>query len=128
VGILFFLVKPVLYLIAFIVGAKLFARQGAPSQWPRWLVVGLATIGRLAAGVPVGIAAMSLVANDGSAISVRFAAVIFVFGFLLWLGVAKLAFRRTPLSSLALFAAVAEAISGTIDLWAWHDAQSIRFC
>ena len=118
--------KPFLYVALCIAGAKLFASYGPHHKAPTWLVVALATIGRMAAGVPGGILATGSLGHDESLVA--FTVVIFALGFALWLGTAKLAFPKTPPARLAAFAAVAEILIATIDVLAWKEARSISFC
>jgi hypothetical protein len=123
-AIVLFLGKPLLYALAFVVGLRLFAASGPHHAARPWLIVLLATLGRLILGVPGGLAAMTVA--DGS--FAVLAALLVGLGFGLWLLVARVTFRRAPLGGLVAFAAACELVSGTIDLLAWNAVQSIRIC
>jgi hypothetical protein len=124
-GLLVFLVKPLFYLFAFGFAAYRFKALRRPTRLPTPLVVIFATLARLALGVPVGFLAM-WTSNDGPL--VFFAATIVPIGFVLWYAVAHVAFGSALGHRLVIFALLAEAVSGTIDVWAWHDVRSISFC
>lgn len=129
-GLLLFLVKPALYVAAFWIALAVFRHFGPLGGFggrplAGWLLVGLASVGRLVIGIPVGTAAVFLAGNDSRLL--MFALIVPV-GFVLWLVTARLAFPRAPLGSLAVFALGAEVVSGGIDYWAWDDVSGISFC
>jgi len=125
--LLLWLIKPLLYAVTFVLGARFFAASGTSPLSGRSLrlVVGLATVARLLLGVPGGLLAGGVLALGSRG---GFAVLIYGLGFASWLLTAKVAFRPIPLARLAVFAAIAEAVSGTIDVLAWHDLGPINFC
>jgi RsiW-degrading membrane proteinase PrsW (M82 family) len=120
--------KPLWYALAFVLAAHAFAEHGPHWRWPQWLVVILATAGRLAAGFLSLLLASALVQLDHPAHVVPGVALIALFGFLLWWGVARVAFRRTPMEKLLLFALLAELASGTVDALLIHQVAHINIC
>jgi hypothetical protein len=118
VGALLFFLKPILYLVAFIVGAKLFAKWGPHSKWPVWLVIPIAALGRWLMGVFNLIVAFAL-AGSNTQFNPLSATTLFVIGYMLWLGVAGPTFRRAPFRWVALFAVLCDVMSTGIDIWAW---------
>ena len=113
--------KPLLYVMAFAVGARVFARWGPHYAWPAWLLVVLAALGRLAVGVPGGLLAVAADSDSHAASS----AILLVLGFALWLFAARVVFRKAPVSRLLLFACAAEAASGALDLLALAEVRTI---
>jgi hypothetical protein len=125
-AILMWCAKPLLYLALVAACARLVASYGPHRKAPAWQVIGLATLGRLAAGMPGGLLAVAVAGEEANLAA--FAAIVFVLGFALWLGTAKLAFPKAPLARLAAFAAVAEMLTATIDVLAFREVRSINFC
>jgi hypothetical protein len=125
--ILAFLAKPLLYVAAFAVAAAALPAPGAPPRPRVWLRVLLAACGRLLVGVAIGIVAV-LAAGGAAGSATRLLAFVLPLGFLAWLGVARLAFPGGSLGRALAFAAVAEAMSGTIDAFAFDGASQINFC
>jgi hypothetical protein len=130
VGLLAYLLKPFVYVAAFWIAMAVFRKHGAHAGFggkpmAGWSLVVLATVARLALGVPVGMFAVFLI---GDASRLGMFAIIVPLGFLLWLCCARVAFPRAPLGGVAAFALAAEVVSGGIDYWAWDDLSSISFC
>jgi hypothetical protein len=122
VGLLF-LLKPVFYVVAFTLAHVRFKAHGPHTKLAGWLAVLLATLMRIALGV-AGFFALMALSNSGAAYWVG----IFVLGFLWWLLVAKVFFRRAPNTRLIAFAVVAELMSATIDYLTIVDLQDFRLC
>jgi len=119
-----FLTKPLWYLILFALAARYFTDYGPHWRLPTWMIVVLATLVRYGAGFGPGMLAMG--ANHIS--PVLFGVILFGCGFALWLGVARVAFRRAPLAELVGFAVLGEVVSAGIDLLAWREISNIRIC
>jgi hypothetical protein len=127
VGILLFLAKPLFYLASLAVASVIFKSHGPHWKMPPWLVVVLATIARLlVGGVSAAIVVSITISVDEPGF--LFIPMLAAFGFVFWLATARIAFRRAPLGKLVAFAAIAEAMSATIDALALHDFSGIRFC
>jgi hypothetical protein len=125
------LLKPLWYLLLFTVAAVAFRRWGPHWRGPAALVVVLATVLRLVAGVPSLLLANAIavgLGHDMSDAPTLPIALIVLFGFFLWLGVAKVAFRRTPLWLLVVFALLAELASGGVDAALIHDLSHFNIC
>jgi hypothetical protein len=122
VGLLF-LLKPAFYLVAITLAHVRFKAYGPHSKLASWLAVLLATLMRVALGV-AGFFALLALSSNGAA----YWAGIFVLGFLWWLLVAKVFFRRAPNAHLFAFALIAELMSATIDYLTIVDLQDFRFC
>jgi hypothetical protein len=123
-GIFLWFLKPLLYLAAFALGAKWFARSGPHHPQSVGVVVLVATVARVVAGgVGGGIAAVASGGNKGV-----FYAVLLVCGLASWFAVAALAFKKSPKGAIFLFALCTEAVSITIDALAATEAGHFNFC
>jgi hypothetical protein len=122
--VILFLTKPIWYAIAFGLAARYWGSYGSHWRLPTWAVVVMAALLRYAVGFGPGMLAMG--AHHRS--PVLFYLILVGCGFALWLLVARVAFRRAPLTELAEFAALAELVSAGIDLLAWREISNINMC
>jgi hypothetical protein len=131
--ILFFVAKPLLYALVFMVGARWFFRAYGPHwRWPEWATVALATLGRYGAGFAALFAvdwcSRRLGHVSGPLDSQHYLGMVLACGLVLWWAAARLAFRRAPAVRLWMFALLAELMSGAIDYYAWREVQHINMC
>jgi len=124
-GIFLLLLKPLLYLVVLALAARVFARSGPHWGVSSWVTVPLATMARLTLGTVNILLAILLNQQGGSGptLTPGFVAAIVVFGFVLWLVVARVTFRRAPLAGLLVFCALVETMSAAIDVWAAYDGD-----
>jgi hypothetical protein len=115
--------KPVLYLIAFWLAHRRFKTYGPHSKLAGWLAVLLASLVRITLGV-AGFFAI----NEFASTEVGLFGGLLVLGFLWWLLVAKVFFRRTPPAQLVVFAVIGEILSVAIDYAATVEMRDFKFC
>ncbi len=118
-GLLLFLAKPLLCLVAFAGFARYVEPEGPHWNAPAWLLIALARVGRLAAGMLGRYFAVP--AYSVSPVSSTTLIVLFGFGW--WLASARVAFQHAPFSKALRFAVLAELVSGTIDVVAPRAAR-----
>ena len=126
-GILLWLLKPVMYAVVLAIGTGAFAKSGPHYAKPAWLVVAAATaarvlLGMLGAVVAYGIAGASR-ENDNLLYVLLFAC-----GFVSWFVTAKVAFRKGSMPGVLAFAIAAELFSMLVNWLAIRSLNSINFC
>ncbi len=126
-GVLVFLAKPLIYLLAFVAATKLWKAHAPHTRLGPVATVVLATLTRLLAG-GVGGGVAGLLGGDAFAGSWSFRGILVSLGFVMWLGTTVLFFRKAPRRQVFGFAVVAETVSAAIDLWAIASLGSLRFC
>ncbi len=122
-GLLLWLVKPLFYVALLWIFAARFRKQFPGKIAAPPLVGILGAIARTGIGAVMAYGLVLLA--DKPAI---FYPVFFLAGFVAWIVVTAIAYRGVPFGRVLVVAVIGEAISGSIDYWAWHDAQNIRFC
>jgi hypothetical protein len=133
-SLLFWILKPVWYAIALTLASRRLQQHGPHWRLPDRVVIGLATVARYGAGWGVFLLASTVYEHfaapdpqTGMGRSLP-AAIIIGCGFVLWLVVTRVAFRRAPLLKVVLFALAAELMSGVIDYLALREVANIHMC
>jgi hypothetical protein len=126
-GILLWLLKPVIYAVMLAIGAGAFARSGPHHARPAWLIVALATAARVALGMLGGIVAYGIAGPSREAATLLYS-LLFACGLVSWFVTAKVAFRKASVPGVLAFALAAELLSMLINWLAIRFVGSINFC
>jgi hypothetical protein len=118
--------KPLLYVATFALGALAFRRYAPPLQGSSWPSSVLAALARYAAGWAAFFVVAKLFRESWPP-QVGLA-LIFALGYVLWWQVARWTFRRVPTGKLLLFALAGELVSIGIDTLFLHSIHNIHMC
>jgi len=126
-GILLWLLKPVMYAVVLAIGTGAFGRSGPHHTKPAWLVVAVATAARVLLGMLGGVVAFGIAGASRDNDKLLYV-LLFACGFVSWFVTGKVAFRKASVPGVLAFAIAAELFSMLINWLALRFVGSINFC